>query len=676
MSSTKQSLPLDAAEERSYFDGGFWGLLGRTLLANFVTSITLGIAFPWMYCWKQRWYAKHTVVCGKRTKFDGTGGQLIGKYLLWLLLTVITCGIYSWWMNIALKKWITKHTHYESEPDNNSFFDGGLGGYLGVRLLRFFATVLTLGIAAPWAEKKELEWEAKHTVIDSRRRVFIGTGGSLFLRRWLWGFLSAITLGIFALWIPIKMTKWTVAHTIDNEHTTDALIKGGEYRAGVQAQAAHLHSQRVQDEMEVIKAGITDSTDKVALLAMAEAGNRAAQYVYVQRYSEGDYTAAPFHGFLESAARQGYAPAMCAWGLSGLSGEETEAMLSGAARSGQLPAALQLMRIRAQQGLSAADDAAALPLLEEAIRWYDVLTAGEAALEQADNAAYTQCQMKLRRIRTKTPPRKVSVGKVIGIVALVLAGITVLALAIGAVAAYFFGAPLLPAISGDEYNFVSGLEDGYGVPEQAIGDSSYEDEFAYDSSAGMVVGPAAEEKATAAGVFAWPFRYFLNLFGAQEADGKTSVVYEDYEEIGEAETELGNGIEYGTFWDAYLPIMKDEFYYQIDASNAPEGSELYILTCNHYYWRSYFELTLGLGGKGINRIVLTGPRVYETIDENINALEFQSNARALYQALGIGDMLEIDPDITSGADYTVEYPFWSFRYTHTDSQLTLEITAR
>ena len=65
-----QSTPF---EETSYFDGGFWGNLGYTILVGLVSSLTLGIAFPWMCCLYQNWKASHTVVCGKRMYFDGKG---------------------------------------------------------------------------------------------------------------------------------------------------------------------------------------------------------------------------------------------------------------------------------------------------------------------------------------------------------------------------------------------------------------------------------------------------------------------------------------------------------------------------------------------------------------------------------------------------------------------------
>ncbi len=99
-------------EEKSYFDGGLLQLIGWKLLGSIITTITLGICFPWAYCMVYGWEAKHTVVDGKRLRFDGTALQLFGNWIKWLILTIITLGIYSFWLQIALRKWKTKHTHF------------------------------------------------------------------------------------------------------------------------------------------------------------------------------------------------------------------------------------------------------------------------------------------------------------------------------------------------------------------------------------------------------------------------------------------------------------------------------------------------------------------------------------------------------------------------------------
>ncbi|MBP3841343.1 MAG: DUF898 family protein [Bacilli bacterium] len=98
--------------ENSYFDGGLLQLIGWRILGGLVTTLTLGICFPWAICMIYSWEAKHTIINGKRLTFDGTAVGLFGNWIKWLLLTIITLGIYSFWLDISLKKWKVKHTHF------------------------------------------------------------------------------------------------------------------------------------------------------------------------------------------------------------------------------------------------------------------------------------------------------------------------------------------------------------------------------------------------------------------------------------------------------------------------------------------------------------------------------------------------------------------------------------
>ena len=102
----------EKGELESYFDGGLLQQIGWSLLGGFITTITLGICYPWAVCMLYNWEIKHTVIEGKRLQFDGTAIGLFGNWIKWLLLTIITLGIYGFWVKIAITKWKTKHTHF------------------------------------------------------------------------------------------------------------------------------------------------------------------------------------------------------------------------------------------------------------------------------------------------------------------------------------------------------------------------------------------------------------------------------------------------------------------------------------------------------------------------------------------------------------------------------------
>ena len=216
--------------ENSYFDGNFWQRLGWIIVSRFLTVITLGLAYPAAVCMLLRWECKHTVINGRRLKFTGKGAQLFGKYILWWLLTVVTFGIFGIWLGLNMKKWTVKHTVYADDNTGAvSRFTGGVGGYIGIRLLAGLLTVCTFGIGAAWGKRMIINWEFNHTYISGTHLGFTGRGGQLFGKYILWGFLSIITFSIFALFIPIKFLKWQYKHV----GATPVEEVPGEKKAGV-----------------------------------------------------------------------------------------------------------------------------------------------------------------------------------------------------------------------------------------------------------------------------------------------------------------------------------------------------------------------------------------------------------------------------------------------------------
>ncbi len=216
--------------ENSYFDGNFWQRLGWIIVSKFLTVITLGLAYPAAVCMLLRWECKHTVINGRRLKFTGKGAQLFGKYILWWLLTVVTFGIFGIWLGLNMKKWTVKHTVYADDNTGAvSRFTGGVGGYIGIRLLAGLLTVCTFGIGAAWGKRMIVNWEIGHTYISGTHLGFTGRGGQLFGKYLLWGFLSVITFSIFALFIPIKFLKWQYKHV----GATPVEEVPGEKKAGV-----------------------------------------------------------------------------------------------------------------------------------------------------------------------------------------------------------------------------------------------------------------------------------------------------------------------------------------------------------------------------------------------------------------------------------------------------------
>lgn len=200
----------------SKFTAGAFANYFATLLVGWVSSITCGIATPWILCWYMRFIANHTFINGKQVVFTGTGGSLFGNYIKWLLLSVITFGIY--WLvagQVNLAKWLAKNTHlegYDPTAESTSDFTGKWYQMWGVSWLVSLLISCTLGIGFPWAACYLVRWYASHVVIDGHEMEFDGRGGQLIGKAILWTLLTVITFGIYSFWLTVKIMKWLVSH--------------------------------------------------------------------------------------------------------------------------------------------------------------------------------------------------------------------------------------------------------------------------------------------------------------------------------------------------------------------------------------------------------------------------------------------------------------------------------
>lgn len=109
----------------SQFTGSVFGMLAVNLATIFVNGITFSLAFPWVLCWREKWFKEHTYINGRQLYFTGTGMQLIGNWLKWVLLTFITFGIYALWLPVKIEQWSVKHTCFAdqalSDPKESEF---------------------------------------------------------------------------------------------------------------------------------------------------------------------------------------------------------------------------------------------------------------------------------------------------------------------------------------------------------------------------------------------------------------------------------------------------------------------------------------------------------------------------------------------------------------------------
>lgn len=196
----------------SEFKSSFFGRFLVKWLVTLGNLFSLGLAGPWLICFRQKYMCSHTYINGNRQRFDGRGNDLCKKYYPWYFLSIVTLGVYSIIMNLKIHAWITEHTHFEGKS-GESAFDGKALPFWGISVASSIISVSTLGIGSFWTVCWREGYLVNHSVIDGKRLVFTGKGSHLFAKGILWYFLSVITLGIYSFFLAYKQKKWLVYHT-------------------------------------------------------------------------------------------------------------------------------------------------------------------------------------------------------------------------------------------------------------------------------------------------------------------------------------------------------------------------------------------------------------------------------------------------------------------------------
>lgn len=119
------------------------------------------------------------------------------------------------------------------QSNQGSYFDGGLLQLIGWKLLGGLLTLVTLGLAYPFALCMIYKWETKHTVINGRRLKFDGTGTQLWGKWIVWTLLTIVTLGIYSFWLTIKSNQWMIKHTHYEDTTVDEQNNTSEFDGGL-----------------------------------------------------------------------------------------------------------------------------------------------------------------------------------------------------------------------------------------------------------------------------------------------------------------------------------------------------------------------------------------------------------------------------------------------------------
>lgn len=193
--------------KESKFTGSAWGLFGWNLL---IVIATYALIIPVVFVLPKyvKWYYSHVIIDGEQLefKYDGPWWGIIG----WMLFVIVTFGFGGPYAAKRIIQWEIKHTHVKGDHEGLSEFDGSAWGILGYSILTTFSIYLFI-IPFAWMYVILNRWYHNHTVISGRRLSLDHEGPWFGIFGWI--LFTFITLGIGSFYAQKKEIQWIYAHT-------------------------------------------------------------------------------------------------------------------------------------------------------------------------------------------------------------------------------------------------------------------------------------------------------------------------------------------------------------------------------------------------------------------------------------------------------------------------------
>ncbi|MCR5080838.1 MAG: DUF898 family protein [Treponema sp.] len=203
----------ESQKSESFYDGYALPDYFLRYAGILLTTITIGICYPFYVCWVYGYEINHTVIDGRRLKFTGTAGALFNSWIIRWILIICTFGIYSICIPWKTEKWCAENTVFADDNNTVGRFDSDFWPYFKVLFLYGLLAGITFGLLLPYAHKQIVKYEQEHKKYGSLGLRFDATG-SQFYGTWILGsILSAITFGIYGVWFLNLIRKFITKHT-------------------------------------------------------------------------------------------------------------------------------------------------------------------------------------------------------------------------------------------------------------------------------------------------------------------------------------------------------------------------------------------------------------------------------------------------------------------------------
>ena len=134
-------------EIRFSFRGGVRDFIRLFLTGGLLSSITLGLYYPFFETRRHGFMISHSYFGNQRFDFDGKGRDLFGSFLLAIFLSIPTLGLIWFWYQAKKQRYYWGHTSFATARFRSTVN--------GTRLFLLNAgnlvlLIITLGLAFPW----------------------------------------------------------------------------------------------------------------------------------------------------------------------------------------------------------------------------------------------------------------------------------------------------------------------------------------------------------------------------------------------------------------------------------------------------------------------------------------------------------------------------------------------
>jgi uncharacterized membrane protein YjgN (DUF898 family) len=148
---------------RFSFRGSIREFMGIFVGGSILTSLTLGIYYPFFVTRRQAFMVSHSYFGSRKFDFDGRGRVLLGPFLAMIVLFLPTLGLAWFWFSARRYRFFMEHTRFGATRFRSTVSGGGLAW---LQISSFVAIIVTLGLAWPWAVVRGVRFYFRHLTLQ------------------------------------------------------------------------------------------------------------------------------------------------------------------------------------------------------------------------------------------------------------------------------------------------------------------------------------------------------------------------------------------------------------------------------------------------------------------------------------------------------------------------------